>query len=148
MSISERVQERLKEAMKARDAARTSALRMARAALLEEAKSGRGELDDVAAVAVLRRVAKQREEAAQAYEAAGRPELAAMERAEIGVIDEFLPRMADEATTLAWVREAIQATGATSTRELGKVMGHVMKAHKAEVDAGVARALAERELGS
>ena len=63
------------------------------------------------------------------------------------MIEEFLPRLADEATTRAWVEEAIAASGATSAKELGKVMGALMKAHKGDVDGDLARRIAAERLG-
>jgi uncharacterized protein len=148
MTIHDDVRSRLTEAMWARDVPRTGALRMIRAALLEEEKSGRGEVGDDRAIEVLRRIRKQREESALLYDQAKRPDLAAAEREEIGVVDEFLPKVADEATSLGWVREAIAATGAREIREVGKVMGALMKAPRGEVDPGLCRTLAEQELGT
>lgn len=144
--IVERVNEDLKEAMKARDAARTSALRMVRAAFIELSKSGQGEVTDEGAIAALRRIRKQREEAALAFEQGGRPEQAASERAEMAVIDAYLPQLADEATTLGWVRAAITASGASSRKEVGKVLGALNREHKGQFDNALARTLAEREL--
>ncbi len=150
MSLDQDVQRALTAAMKARDAARVSALRMLRAALLEESKRGKELTDekqaDERAVAVIRRVAKQRAEAAEAYEQAGRADLAALERAEISIAEAFLPSLADASTTATWVQEAIVATGASSPRELGRVMGALMKAHRGELDARLARQLVEQEL--
>jgi uncharacterized protein YqeY len=143
MSLSERVQEELKAAMRARDKARTGALRLIRAALLEEEKSGSGAVSDDAAVTVLRRMRKQREESAAEYDRGGRPELAEQERAELSIIDTFLPQLADEATTRGWVEAAIASSGASSKRDLGRVMGAVMKAHRGDVDAGLARSIAD-----
>ncbi len=148
MAIQDDIKTRLTEAMKARDVARTSALRMIRAALIEEEKAGRGEVGDERTIEVLRRLRKQREEAAVLYDQARRADLAEAERGEIAVIDEFLPRVADEATTLAWVREAIASTGAREVREVGRVMGALMKAHRGAVDPALGRTLAERELGT
>lgn len=146
MSISKQVQEQLTAAMKARDVSRTSALRLIRAALVEESKKKGGDIGDDQAVAVLRRLRKQRDEAAVAYEQAARDDLAALERAEATVIDGFLPQLADKDTTLEWVREAIATSGATSPREFGRAMGALMKAHRGQVDAKLARTLLEREL--
>jgi uncharacterized protein YqeY len=146
MSIVENVSKQLTAAMKAREVARISALRMIRAALIEETKREGIEPDDEKAMEVLRRLRKQRDESAEAYEQAGRSDLAELELAEAAVIDGFLPRLADEATTAAWVREAIAVSGATSVRELGKAMGALMKAHRGELDAKLARSLIEREL--
>ncbi len=146
MSIPEDIKNQLTQAMKARDVPRISALRMLRAALVDESKRKGRELSDDAAVQVLRRVRKQREEAAAAYQAAGRQDLADLERAEGTLIDGFLPRLADEATTLRWVREAITATGASRPQELGRAMGALMKSHRGDIDARLARSLLEQEL--
>jgi len=148
MAIEQTVSERLAEAMKARDAARVAALRGIRAAFLNEMKKDNAKtLADETSVEVLRRLAKQRRESIEAFEGAGRPERAAEERAELAVIEEFLPRLADEDATRAWVREAIAQSGAAKPGDVGKVMGAVMKAHKGEVDGQLARRLAQELLG-
>ncbi|MBM4366554.1 MAG: GatB/YqeY domain-containing protein [Deltaproteobacteria bacterium] len=146
-ALVDRVSDELKKAMLAKDAGRTTALRMIRAAFIELAKEGKGEVTDDRCLDALRRLKKQREESIQSYEQAGRAELAAAERAELAVVDGFLPQLADEATTLGWVREAIAASGATNAREFGKVMGVLMKTHKSDIDATLARTLITRELG-
>ena len=143
MGLVERVSEQMKVAQKARDAAQLTALRNVRAALLNEMKKdGSTTLDDAVATGVLRRLAKQREESIEAFANAGRTERADAERAEKAVIESFLPRLADEATTRAWVQAAIAETGAASARELGKVMGAVMKAHRDDVDGALVRRIA------
>ena len=143
MGIVERVSEEMKAAQKAKDTARLSALRNARAALLNEMKKDGSEtLDDAVATAVLRRLAKQREESIAAFEGAGRADRAEAERAEKAVIEAFVPSLADEATTRAWVQAAIAETGAASARDLGRVMGALMKAHRDDVDGALARKLA------
>lgn len=148
MGKVETVTGQLKDAMKAKDAARLAALRNIRAAfLVEMKKDGAETLDDATATAVLRRLAKQRQESIDAFTQANRPERVAEERAELAVVEEFLPRLADEPTTRGWVREAIAASGATSAKELGKVMGALMKAHKGDVDGDLARKLAAELLG-
>jgi uncharacterized protein YqeY len=148
MNLVETVTAQMKTAMKAKDAARLAALRNIRAAfLVEMKKDGAETLEDTTSIAVLRRLAKQRQESIEAFTAAQRPERVAEERAELGVIEEFLPRLADEATTRAWVEEAIAASGATSAKELGKVMGALMKAHKGDVDGDLARRIAAERLG-
>jgi uncharacterized protein len=105
-------------------------------------KDGSQTLDDEVAIAVLRRLAKQREESIDAFAKAGRSERAEAERAEKAVIESFLPNLADEATTRAWVQEAIAETGASSARDLGRVMGAVMKTHRADVDGKLVREIA------
>jgi uncharacterized protein YqeY len=147
MGIEQTVNERLAQAMKAREPARVAALRGIRAAFLNEMKKDNAKtLSDEVSVEVLRRLAKQRRESIEAFAGAGRPERAAEERAELAVIEEFLPRLADEATTRAWLREAIAATGASAPGDLGKLMGALMKAHKGEVDGQLARRLAQELL--
>lgn len=148
MTLPERLAADLKASMLARDAARTTGLRMIRAAFIELEKEGKGAVTDERCLEALRRLKKQREDSIQSYVSAAREDLAAVERAELAVIETYLPTLADEATTLGWVREAITAAGATSAKEAGKVMGALMKAHKADVDAGLAKRLIERELGA
>jgi len=146
MTIAESVKLELTAAMKARNVPRISALRMIRAALIEESKKTGSDVTDDQAVTVLRRLANQRDESAEAYTGAGREDLALLERAEAVVVDSFLPKLADEATTLEWVQEAVASTGATSRREFGRAMGALMKAHKGDLDAKLARTLLENEL--
>ncbi len=146
MSIPDTVNLQLKESIRARDSARTGALRMIKAALLEAEKKTGSIPNDGACQEILRRLRKQRDEAATQYRAGGREELAASEEAEIIIIDAFLPQLADEATTRQWVQEAIAASGATQPGELGRVMGALMKSHKAEIDGTLARTLVQEEL--
>ena len=148
MAIFDEATRGMQAAMKAKDEVRLTALRAIRAAfLLEMKKDNAATLSDEVCIAVLRKLEKQRHESIEAFEAAGRADRAAAERAELSVIESFLPKLADEATTRAWVDEAIAASGATSARELGKVMGALMKAHKGEVDGNLARKLAAERLG-
>jgi len=149
MSLFEQVTEGMKAALKAHDAARLSTLRSIRAAFLNETKKDNAEtLSDEVCTQLLRRLEKQRGESIEAFEKAGRPDRVAEERAELLVIQEFLPKLADEATTRTWVKEAIAASGAGSPGDVGKVMGAVMKAHKGDVDGTLARKLAAEILGS
>ncbi|HTY19001.1 MAG TPA: GatB/YqeY domain-containing protein [Myxococcota bacterium] len=143
MAIFDDVTRGMQAALKAKDDVRLTALRAIRAAfLLEMKKDNATELSDEVCVGLLRRLEKQRHESIEAFEVAGRAERAAAERAELAVIESFLPKLADEATTRAWVQEAIAASGATSAKELGKVMGALMKAHKGDVDGNLARRIA------
>ena len=146
-SLVERVSADLKTAMLAKDGPRTLTLRSIRAAFIELDKEGKGAVTDERALDALRRLKKQREDSIQSYESASRPDLAAGERAEMAVIDAYLPKLADEATTLTWVKAAIAESGASGPKELGKAMGALMKAHKADIDGGLARTLLQRELG-
>lgn len=147
MPLVEQVSAGMKDALKSRDTARLGALRGIRAAFLNEMKKDGSEtLSDEVCVGVLRRLEKQRRESIEAFEQAGRDDRAAAERAELAVIQEFLPQLADEATTRAWVRAAVDATGAASPKDVGRVMGAVMKEHKGEVDGSLARRLAQELL--
>ncbi len=149
MGLVETVTAQMRDAMKAKDAARLGALRNMRAAFLTEMKKDGSEtLDAAVSRSVLRKLAKQRQESIDAFTQANRPERVAEERAELGVIEEFLPRLADEATTRGWVQAAVASSGASSAKELGKVMGAVMKAHKGDVDGDLARKIATELLGA
>jgi len=143
MPLVDDVSEAMKRALKAKDALRLQALRNIRAAFLTEMKrDGAETLADETCIQLLRRLEKQRKESIDAYESAGRTEQAAAEQAELLVIRGYLPSLADEAATRAWVRAAIEASGASDPKQLGMVMGALMKQHKGEVDAGLARRIA------
>ena len=148
MGLVERVNDEMKDALRAKRSERLAALRNIRAAFLYEMKKdGATTLADEVAMGVLRKLEKQRQESIEAFTAGGRLELAAAERAELGVIQSFLPSLADEATIARWVDEAIAASGAAGAKDVGKVMGAVMKAHKGELDGNVARRIALARLG-
>ncbi|MCB9669026.1 MAG: GatB/YqeY domain-containing protein [Alphaproteobacteria bacterium] len=148
MSILERVSEDLKVAMKARDKDRLQGLRGIRAAFIEALKADGSEtLDPEEELAILRRLAKQRRESIDAYVAGGREELADTERAELAVIEGYLPSLAGPEQTAAWVDAAIAATGASTMKDMGKVMGALMKDHKAELDAKLANTIIKERLG-
>jgi uncharacterized protein YqeY len=114
----------LNAAMKARDEVTTATLRMALTAITNAEVAGKQarELSDDEVVTVLGQEAKKRREAAEAYDAAGRAELAGRERAEGEVIDRYLPRQLDDAEVAELVTAAIAEAGATSARDLGAVM--------------------------
>ncbi|HYB13570.1 MAG TPA: GatB/YqeY domain-containing protein [Myxococcota bacterium] len=148
MAIFDEIVAQMTAAMKGKDAARLTALRGIRAAFLNETKKDNSKsLADDVCIQLLRRLEKQRNESIEAFEAAGRPDRAAEERAELVVIQEFLPRLADEAKTRAWVAEAVAATNASKPGDVGRVMGAVMKAHKGEVDGNLAKEIAQKLLG-
>lgn len=149
MSMVDDVSAQLKQAMRARDKARTQALRNIRAAFLEALKSeGAAEaLSDADAQAILRRLAKQRRESIEAFEKGDRPELAKAEQDELQIIEAFLPQLADAELTAAWVREAIAASGAQDASDLGRVMGHLMKNHREQLDGKLANRIAREQLG-
>ncbi len=148
MSLVDEITGQMKTAMKAKDKPRLTALRGIRAAFLEAMKAdGRDALPDEEAIAILRKLAKSRVESITAYTEAGRDDLVADEQAELTVIEEFLPKLADEATTRVWAQDAIAKTGASSMKEMGKVMGALMGAHKAELDGKLAQKVIKELLG-
>ena len=147
MSIEADVTQAMKSAMRARQADRLRAIRNIRAAfLLTRKETGADSIEDADAIKVLRRLAKQRKDSIQSFVDGGREDLAQAERDELAVVDEFLPAGPSEATVRGWVEAAITATGASSAREIGKVMGNVMKSHRGEADGNVVRRIASELL--
>lgn len=125
--IFDRVEHEIREAMKARDAARLSALRMMKTALANKQIENREGFTEADAVKALQTLAKQRRESADAFRAAGREDSAVKEEAELAVIEEYLPAAASEADIEAAVAEAIAETGAKTMKDIGKVMPAAMK---------------------
>ena len=147
MSIADDVTSQMKAAMKAKEALRLSTLRSMRTAFLNEMKKdGSDSVSDEVCQTLLRKLEKQRKESIEAFTKGDRPEMAENERAELAVIQEFLPQLADKAQTRAWVEAAIAQTGAAGAKEMGKVMGALMKAHKAEIDGTLARGIVQELL--
>ena len=122
MSLKQRIVGDMTAAMKAKDAARTSTLRMVKAAVQNREIEKGGELSEEELTRALQSLVKQRRDSVEQYEKAGRAELADKERAEIAVIEEYLPRAAGPEETARAVEEAIAETGATSMKEMGAVM--------------------------
>ena len=122
MTLTERITQDLTAAMKARDAAGTSTLRMAKAAIMNKEIDKHGPLDDAEALKVLQGLVKQREDAAEQYTKAARPELAEKEQAEIVVLRGYLPAEVSDAEVAAAVERAVAETGAASLKDMGKAM--------------------------
>lgn len=122
MSLRERIVSDMTAAMKARDAARTSTLRMVKAAVQNREIEKGGELTEEEMTKALQALVKQRRDSVEQYEKAGRAELAEKERAEIVVIEEYLPRAATPEEIEQAVAEAVAEVGATSMKEMGAVM--------------------------
>jgi uncharacterized protein len=150
-ALRDSVNEALKAAMKSRDAARTSALRMMLAAFKNRDVEVRGAGGEAASedelLASLAKMLKQREESAKAFEDGARPELAAKERAEIEVIRGFMPKQMDTAELETAVAAAIAEAGATSVRDMGRVMAVLKAKHTGAMDFGKASALVKSKLG-
>ena len=135
--------------MKARDDVTTATLRMALTAITNEEVSGKAarELSDDEVLRVLARESKKRREAAEAFDGAGRGELAARERAEQGVLKRYLPAQLDDAEIAELVRAAITETGASSMRDMGAVMKTVQPRVAGRADGKRVSEEVRRQLG-
>jgi uncharacterized protein YqeY len=131
-TLLERIAQDLTAAMKARDAVRTGVLRMAKAALKDREIEKRAPVDEQEALRVLRGLVKQREDAVEHFERAGRAELVAKEQAEIAFLSGYLPREATDEQIRAAVERAVSETAASTLKDIGKVM----KAAFAALDEG------------
>lgn len=122
MSLKERINEDMKAAMRAREAARLSAIRMLLAAVKQKEVDERIVAEDAQVVAIVDKLIKQRKDSIAQYEAAGRQELADRERFELEVLSAYLPQQAGEAEVAAEIDAALAATGAAGPQDMGKVM--------------------------
>ena len=147
MSLKARITEDMKTAMKARETAKLSAIRLLLAAVKQKEVDERVELDDTAVVAVIEKLTKQRKDSVTQYEAAGRQELADAEKFEISVLGAYLPEKMSMEETAAVVAAAVAETGAKGPADMGKLMAALKprlagKADMAEVSKLVKAALA------
>ena len=126
MSLKQQIISDMTAAMKAQDAARTSTLRMLKAAITNREKEGGGELTDEDVQKLLRSQMKQRRDSVEQFEKAGRQELADKEKAEISIIESYLPQAASQEEIDQAVVAAISETGASSMKDMGAVMKAVM----------------------
>ncbi|HJZ79741.1 MAG TPA: GatB/YqeY domain-containing protein [Pyrinomonadaceae bacterium] len=126
MSLKDKIITDMTAAMKAKDSARTSTLRMVKAAIMHREKEGNGQLTDDDVLKLLRSQVKQRRDSVEQYQKAGRQDLVDKETAEIEVIEGYLPQAASAAEIEAAVAAAIAETGASSMKDMGAVMKSVM----------------------
>ncbi len=141
MTLRNKVSDALKDAMKAKDATRLSTLRLINAAIKDRDIAARSEgndegVGDPEVLQILGKMVKQRIESARAYEEGGRLELAEQERDEIKVIEGFLPKQLSDDEIETAVDKAIKATGATTIRDMGKVMGALKEKYTGQMDFG------------
>ena len=124
MTLQERIDADLMEAMRAKNAGRLGVLRMLKSALKYAAieKSGEGPIDDTTATQVIRKQVKQRQDSIESFEKGGRPELAAKEKEELEMLNAYLPKGLSGDELAAVVRETIAEAGATSKAQMGAVM--------------------------
>lgn len=139
MTLRDRLQTALREAMRAKAADRLSTLRLINAAIKDREIAARGEAAEVGddeITAILARMVRQRQESARAYEEGGRLELAAKELDEIGVINEFLPRQLTAEEIDGVIARAIEESGAATVRDMGKVMAILKGRYAGQMDFG------------
>lgn len=146
MSLREQLSTALKEAMKAKAADRLSTLRLINAAIKDREIAGRGEsgdsvVGDAEITTILAKMIKQRQESARAYEEGGRLELAEKELAEIGVVQEFLPRQLSSDEMTAAIDAVLAEVGANSIRDVGRVMALLKAKYAGQMDFGAVGAL-------
>ena len=146
MRLIARMEEELTTAMRARDAERRDALRLILANLRSAEKELQRPLTDGEELQVLQRERKKRQEAAEAYRAAGREEQAAAEEAELAVLGEFMPEPLSDEELEAIIDDAIAENGATSMRDLGRVMADVMPQIAGRADGGAVSQLVREKL--
>ena len=150
MTLQERLDSELKDAMRAKDAGKLGVLRMLKSALKYSAieKSGaEGELDDAEAVQVIRKQAKQRQDSIESFEKGGRPELAAKEKEELAMLNAYLPQAMDVSELEKAVREAIAETGATTRAQMGAVMKALQVKLAGRADGKTLSQEVQRQLG-
>jgi hypothetical protein len=150
MDLVARIQIAQKEAMKARDADRLSAVRMILAAVKDREIAQRtagAALSEADVLALLGKMVRQRQESARVYQEGGRAELAEKELAEVRVIEEFLPRALSAAEVEAAVAAAIAEAGAASVKDMGRVMGLLKARYTGQMDFGAVGALIKAKLG-
>jgi uncharacterized protein YqeY len=152
MSLREQFTEQMKVSMKAGDAPRTSTIRMIMAKLkdtdIASRPKGIDKVPDDEIMSMLRGMVKSRREAVELYKQGNRPELAAKEEAEIAVIEAFLPQQMDEGAMAKAVADAVAATGATSIKDMGKVMAELRAKHAASLDMAKAGPLVKAMLSA
>ena len=151
MSLNDQLAEDLKQAMKAKDAVRLRTIRSLRAAIKEkeiaERHGGEAHLADDVYLAVLQKQAKQRRDAIEQFEQAGRDDLVAKEREELDIIEAYLPKQLGDDEIRSVVEAVVAATGASSMRDMGKVMGAAMQQLKGRADGRRINEIARELLG-
>jgi len=151
MSLKDRVSDEIKAAMKAKDKIRLETVRGIKKVILEKESEiraqGREELTPEEELAILMQLAKQRRDSIEQYQKADRPELAEKEAQELAILEEYLPKQLSEEEVRAAVEAIIAEVGATSPKEMGKVMGPVMARLKGQADGKLVQAIVKACLG-
>jgi uncharacterized protein YqeY len=147
MSLKTQITDDMKSAMKAGDKDRLKVVRLIMAAIQQVEVDKRTELDDAAVLSVLEKMVKQRKDSVDQFEKGGREDLASIERAEIEVLQDYLPEQLSDEELNALIDEAIAATGAESIRDMGKVMGQIRAKAAGRADMGAIGAMVKARLG-
>ncbi len=148
MSLKNQITEDMKSAMKAGEKDRLKVVRLIRAAIKQVEIDKRIELDDAAVLAVLNKMVKQRRDSVDQFEKGNREDLAAIERAEIVVLEGYLPEQLSADELAAMVDEVIAATGAEGIRDMGKVMGQIKAKAAGRADMGAVSATVKERLNA
>ena len=145
-ALKQRITDDMKAAMKGGNKARLGVIRLILAALKQIEVDERIELDDARVLAILDKMVKQRRDSIAQYESAGRTELAEQEKFEIGIIQDYLPRQLSEEEIAALIDEALAATGASSMKDMGKLMGWLKPKLQGRADMGAVSASIKQKL--
>ena len=146
MSLKQRLTDDMKAAMKSGDKDTLGVIRLINAAIKQREVDERIELDDAAVIAVLEKGVKQRKDSITQFETAGREDLAAIERAEMAVIERYLPEKMGEDQILAAIDAAIAQSGATGPADMGKLMGPLKAKLAGQADMGLVSVLVKKRL--
>ena len=146
MSLKAQITEDMKTAMRAKDSARLSTIRLLQAAMKQKEVDERIELDDAAIIAIVDKLIKQRKDSVAAYEAANRTDLADVEKAEMEVLKVYLPERMSEAEITAAVEAIVAELGASGRGDMGKVMGKVKAQLAGKADMGLVSAAVKAAL--
>jgi hypothetical protein len=146
MSLKDRIQQDVKDAMRARDKERLAAIRLITAAIKQREVDERIELNDDQVLRVLDRMCKQRRESIAQFEKAGRDDLIAREQGELDIIQGYLPRQLDDDEIAALIDAAVSDTGASSIKDMGKVMGQLKPRLQGRADMSAVSAMIKSRL--
>ena len=148
MAVKERITEDMKSAMRSGEKERLATIRLILAAIKQREVDERIVLDDAQVVSVLEKMVKQRRESIVQFEAGGRADLVAKENAELAILEAYLPTRLSDAEVDALIAAAIAATGASSMKDMGKVMAHVKTAAQGRADMGAVSARVKARLSA
>ena len=148
MSLKAQLQQDIKDSMRSGDKRRLGAVRLVLAAVKQREVDERIELDDAGVSAVLDKMAKQRRESIEQYQRAGRDDLVEQEQFELEVLKSYLPEQLDDAAIEAMIEEVLQTTGASSVKDMGKVMGQIKPRLQGRADIGAVSARIKARLSA